>query len=60
MGILTVRNVPDDLHRALKERAEREGTSVPELIRRELRHIASKPSLSGIADRVERAAPPEA
>jgi plasmid stability protein len=57
MGIVNVRNVPSDLHDALKERAKREGTSVAELIRRELPRIAREPSLEEIARRVEQQTP---
>jgi antitoxin FitA len=54
MGIVNIRNVPDELHRALKERAAREGTTVPELIRRELAQIADEPSLAHTARRTKR------
>jgi plasmid stability protein len=54
MGIVSIRNVPEHLHHALKQRAAREGTTVPELIRRDLRRIADEPSTEEIARRVKR------
>jgi plasmid stability protein len=54
MGIVNIRDVPEELHEALKQRAAREGTSMAELIRRELSRIAYKPSLEGIAARARR------
>jgi plasmid stability protein len=54
VGIVNVRNVPDDLREALRQRAARESTTVPELIRRELPRIAHRPSLEEIASRVKR------
>jgi uncharacterized membrane protein (UPF0127 family) len=42
--MIQVRNVPDDLHRRLEARADREGASMSELIRRELPRIAGRPS----------------
>jgi plasmid stability protein len=44
MKTLWVRNVPDDLHRALKERARHEGTTMSELVRRELPRIVNRPT----------------
>jgi plasmid stability protein len=32
MKMIQVRNVPDDLHRSLQERAAREGTTMSDLI----------------------------
>jgi plasmid stability protein len=44
MKMIQIRNVPDDLHRDLKERAAREGTTMSELVLRELPRIARSPS----------------
>ena len=44
MKMLQVRNVPEDVHRALKERAAREGTTMSELVLRELPRLATRPS----------------
>jgi plasmid stability protein len=52
MKILQIRNVPDDVHRALKERAAREGTTMSELVLRELPRLASRPSQEQIVERI--------
>jgi plasmid stability protein len=53
MKMIQIRNVPDHLHRALKARAAREGTTLSELIMRELPRIAEKPSLEEVLDRIK-------
>jgi antitoxin FitA len=53
MKMIQIRNVPDDLHRALKVRAAREGTTLSELIMRELPRIANKPSLEEVLERIK-------
>lgn len=40
MKLVQIRNVPDDVHRALKERAAREGTTMSDLLLEELPRIA--------------------
>jgi antitoxin FitA len=57
MKMVQVRNVPDDLHRALKERADRDGTTMSHLILRELPRIANGPSAEQVLARI-RARPP--
>jgi hypothetical protein len=52
MKMIQIRNVPDDLHRALKARAAREGTTLSELIMRELPRIAHRPSLQEVLERI--------
>lgn len=52
MKMLQIRNVPDDLHRSLKERAAREGTTMSELVLRELPRLASKPSVDEVMARI--------
>ena len=52
MKMLQIRNVPDDLHRALKERAAREGTTMSELVLRELPRVAYKPSHDEVMARI--------
>jgi len=52
MKMLQVRNVPDELHRSLKERAAREGTTMSELVLRELPRIARRPSPQQVLDRI--------
>ena len=57
MKMIQVRNVPDDLHRSLKERAAREGTTMSDLILAELPRLAHKPSPEQLLDRVRRRTP---
>jgi hypothetical protein len=52
MKMLQVRNVPDDVHRLLKERAAREGTTMSHLILRELPRIANEPSAEQVLARI--------
>jgi hypothetical protein len=64
MKMIQIRNVPDDLHRALKERAAREGTTMSDLLLGELPRLANKPSteqvLARIRDRAAVGGPPSA
>ncbi len=52
MKLIQIRNVPDDLHRALKERAAREGTTMSALIVRELPRLAHNPSPEQVMARI--------
>jgi antitoxin FitA len=54
MNTIRVRNVPDDLHRSLKERAAREGTTMSDMIRAELPRIAHRPSPQQLLERISR------
>jgi plasmid stability protein len=54
MKMIQVRNVPDDLHRSLKERAAREGTTMSDLILAELPRLAHRPSPEQLLDRIGR------
>ncbi len=40
-----IRDVPDDQYHVLAERAARAGTTVPELLRREIGRITERPSM---------------
>ena len=57
MKMIQVRNVPEELHRSLKERAAREGTTMSDLILAELPRLAHKPSPEQLLDRMRRRAP---
>ena len=57
MKMIQIRNVPDDLHRSLKERAAREGTTMSDLILSELPRLAHRPSPEQLLERIERRAP---
>jgi antitoxin FitA len=56
MAMIQIRNVPEDLHRALKVRAAQSGTTLSAMLLSELREIADKPTLEewlAEADRLE-------
>jgi antitoxin FitA len=57
MKMLQVRNIPDDLHRSLKERAAREGTTMSDLVLRELPRLARQPSPQQVLDRIKQRTP---
>lgn len=57
MKMLQIRNIPDDLHRSLKERAAREGTTMSDLVLRELPRLAHKPSPQQLLDRIRERGP---
>jgi antitoxin FitA len=57
MKMIQVRNVPDDLHRSLKERAAREGTTMSDLILAELRRLAQRPSPEEVLERIRKRTP---
>jgi len=57
MKLLQVRNVPDDVHRALKERAAREGTTMSDLVLRELPRLAQDESPEVVLARIRGRAP---
>ena len=57
MKMIQVRNVPDDLHRSLKERAAREGTTMSDLILNELPRLAHRPSPQQLLERIQRRPP---
>lgn len=50
--MIQVRNVPDELHRSLKARAAREGTTLSDLILHELPRLASQPSPEQLIGRI--------
>jgi antitoxin FitA len=54
MKMIQVRNVPDELHRALKARAAREGTTMSDLILSELPGLAYRPSGEELLARIRR------
>lgn len=52
MGMIQVRNVPDDVHRRLKSRAAMQGRSLSEMLLQELVNLASTPSFEEIEARL--------
>jgi plasmid stability protein len=59
MGNIQVRNVPDDVHRALKARAARLGLSLSEYLNEELRRLAVLPTFDELSERIRRVGPVE-
>ena len=57
MKMIQVRNVPDELHRALKARAAQEGTTLSDYILAELPRLAEKPSPEQVLARIRSRAP---
>ncbi len=55
--MIQIRNVPDELHRSLKVRAAREGTTLSELILTELPRLANKPSPQELLERIRSRTP---
>ena len=55
--MLQIRNVPDDVHRALKVRAAREGVSLSDLALAELRKAAERPSRAELLERIRARGP---
>lgn len=55
--MIQVRNVPDEMHRALKVRAATEGLSLSDYIKRELSWVAGKSKLEEVLQRVEARGP---
>lgn len=53
MKMIQVRNVPDDLHRSLKERAARDGTTMSDLILNDLPRLAHRPSPAQLLERIQ-------
>jgi plasmid stability protein len=50
--MVQIRNVPSDLHRALKARAALEGMSLSDYLLRELRNALDRPTLDEIRKRL--------
>lgn len=55
--MIQVRDVPEELHSILKARAAREGMSLSDFIKRELKHVAERPSMREWLDLVEQIKP---
>ena len=50
--MLQIRNVPDEIHRRLKVRAAAAGTTLSELLLREVTEIAKRPTMQDLLDRI--------
>jgi plasmid stability protein len=55
--MIQLRNVPDEVHRTLKRRAAEQGTTLSELLVREVTAIARRPSLAELMQRIRRRRP---
>ncbi|MBA2767479.1 MAG: hypothetical protein H0U33_10955 [Solirubrobacterales bacterium] len=52
MGLIQLRNVPDDVHRTLKSRAAAEGTSLSDYVLREVTRAARTPAAHELDARI--------
>ena len=52
MGMIQIRNVPDDVHRALKARAASMGLSLSEYLNHELSMLAALPRIEEVTRRI--------
>ena len=52
--MIQLRNVPDHVHRTLKRRAVEEGTTLSELLVREVTAIATRPTIDEIFERISK------
>ena len=57
MSMIQVRNVPEDLHRKLKERAAREGVTLSDLALAELARSVQRPTRRELLDRLAEVSP---
>jgi plasmid stability protein len=52
MGLIQIRDVPDDVHRTLKVRAASEGTSLSQYVLREVTRVARTPTPAELDGRI--------
>jgi len=52
MGLIQIRNVPEDVHRTLKVRAAADGTSLSDYILREVERLARTPTPAELDARI--------
>ena len=52
--MIQLRNVPDVLHRTLKARAAMAGLSLSDYLLAEIRHVAERPTLGELRERLHR------
>jgi plasmid stability protein len=55
--MIQIRNVPDEMHKALKTRAASEGMTLSDYIKRELSYVAGKSEIEEIGQRVRARGP---
>lgn len=52
MGLIQIRDVPEDVHRTLKVRAAAQGTSLSAYVRNEVVRVARTPTPEELDDRI--------
>ena len=57
MPMVQIRNVPDEVHKALKIRATKEGMSLSEYLLREVTKAAQRPTQEEVLERIRRRGP---
>ncbi len=57
--MIQIRNVPEELHRKLKARAAREGTTLSDYLLSEIEQVAEKPTLRELMERLAHDEPVE-
>jgi plasmid stability protein len=57
MGMIQIRNVPEDLHRKLKARAAKQGVSLSELLLRMAEREADRPTIEELTERIRERRP---
>jgi antitoxin FitA len=57
MKTIQIRNVPDDLHRALQARAAQEGSTLSDYVLGELARLADKPPTDHMLARIRQRSP---
>jgi plasmid stability protein len=57
--MIQIRNVPDELHRTLKERAAKSGMTLSDYLLSEVEKVAEKPTLAEMMERLRSREPVE-
>ncbi len=52
MKLIQIRNVPDDVHQALRERAARERTTLSDMLLKEAERLARRPTPGQMRERL--------
>ena len=56
--MVQIRSVPDDIHRSLRMKALKAGTSLSEFLLAEITQVANRPSIEEVLARIARRRPP--
>lgn len=51
--MIQIRNVPDEIHRALKIRSAEEGMTLSDFLLKEVTHIANRPTIESIISNIK-------